>query len=78
MYDPVLFQLKNQRINGEWGKGERTIEKGNWSFRLGASQCKQKYQAIRNRGYTNKACLRRLDVLVRAGGLSLYSPRLPV
>jgi hypothetical protein len=24
---------------------------------------KQKYWAIRNRGYTDKACLRRLDVL---------------
>ncbi len=27
----------------------------------GASQCKQKYLAISNRGYTNKACLRRLN-----------------
>ncbi|HEY9710550.1 MAG TPA: hypothetical protein V6D48_20240, partial [Oculatellaceae cyanobacterium] len=35
-------------------------------------------QLLRNRAYTNKACLRSVDVLVRAGGLGLYSPRLLV
>jgi hypothetical protein len=47
---------------------------------LGNKRKKQKYRAIRNRGYTDKACLRRLDldVLVRAGGLGLCSPKLPV
>jgi hypothetical protein len=75
-----LSTLTIQAPKMRWGGG-LPASLGMWRCR--GQRCRKyskgRYRvSLRYRGYTNKACRRRLDVLVRAGGLRLYSPRLPV
>jgi hypothetical protein len=69
----VNFELKDIQLS----VGFHFVQPNTLNLR-GSIPILQKYQAIRNRSYTNKACLRRLDVLVRADSLIGVNKQQPI